>query len=315
MIGETNGLHMRLPIVVLTAVLVLAGCGGGGGGTTAPPAPSMTTAPVQTADLTTSAALDAQTDATDATTSLSLADPIDPGLQGLSIRRAQASPTPNPCVNVSPLPIVDANHNGIPDNETWTYTNCTRSGPVGSTETLNGKVNITDTSAGTTTSWVRTVTNLTDMLSGLGVTFTDVLNGTAAHTLTNNSTVETVVRNFTNQVTGSASGLSGSASTTVGENILFTSAFGVTIAPLKNPPSGTLIITGKRKVTTQISGGASTTSSYAISTPTGLFYDATCARPPRITAGTLQMTDTTTNKTVSRSSSAVESRRSLRNLS
>lgn len=289
--------------LTLTAPLLLAGCGGGGG-TTTTPAPAMTNAPSAApaqavVDASTSAALDAQTDATDTAASLSVADPIDPGLQGLSIRRAEASPTPNPCVNVSPLPIVDANHNGIPDNETWTYTNCSRPGPVGSTETLNGKVNITDTSQGATTSWVRTVTNLTDTQTTLVLTFTDVLNGSSVHTLTNNSTVETVTRNFTNQLTGSlASGLSGSVSTNVSENILFTSAFGVAILPLKNPPSGTLILTGTRKVITQIGSATPSTTAYAISTPSVLFYDATCTTPPRLTSGSLQMTNTTSNKTV-----------------
>ena len=269
--------------VAFLSLGALTACGGGSSSSVpaAPPA-----APVAVSGVDgTAESLSALSNANDVASALSIADSLDAGrVQSSSVRNVAAA---NPCVSASPQPPVDANGNGIPDNETYTLTNCTRPGWYGSTETFNGVFNITDTSQSGNTTWTRTVTNMNVAVSGgTGGSFSEVRNGTGNHTL-NSPSQETIVRNFTIARTGSSGT---AANITLAETVVFNAAGGATIVPLKAPPSGTITVSGTRAVS---SGSQSVT--YTVATPTALSYDSTCQTPPRIVAGVLTLTPQTGN--------------------
>lgn len=267
----------------IAAVALLTACGGGtsgGSNVTTPPAVTQ-----QAPDLSANAGQSVQNALEDAASGMSLANSLDAGSVSSSIARQTASialsATPS-CVTASPQPPVDANNNGIPDNETYTLTNCTQQRAGGRTATLNGTYTIVDNSQpGAPLTWTRAVPNMTIAITSSSFNGSDVRNGQGVHTLVS-PTQETIVRAFTNNWNaGSANAWTAVNS----ENITFNSS-GATIVPLQAPPSGTITFTGTHQVTQ-----GSTSVNYAVTTPgNGLTYDSTCATLPRITAGSVVLT-------------------------
>lgn len=267
----------RLQVALgIGALALLTACGGGSGGGSTITSPPVISA---TPDVSGNAAQSVQSALEDAASGMSLANSLDAGSKTSSdLRQTSATPA---CVGASPQPPVDANNNGIPDNETYTLTNCTQQRAGGRTATLNGTYTITDNSqSGGPLTWTRNVPNMNIAFSGTAFTGVDARSGQGVHTLVS-PTQETIVRTFTNTWTSVPNPWTAVNT----ETVTFTSG-GAPIVPLAPPPSGTVAFTG----THQVTQGA-TSITYAMATSgSGLTYDATCGFLPRITAGSVVLT-------------------------
>ncbi|MBV8151450.1 MAG: hypothetical protein JOY59_07830, partial [Candidatus Eremiobacteraeota bacterium] len=217
--------HLLTPPVVLAVALALSGCGGGGSGAAAPP-------PASNASSTSLMTSDQQSNLVSTTTN-AVADSVETGLGGSVQPTERGSEALNPCITPSPKPPV-INSDGIPANETYTYNNCTNLGWA-SDETVNGQINITDTTpaSGSPLSYTQTDTNLSESgTDANGNAYSDVLNGQRFPSLASN--VLSVRRAMQVARTTSA----GTANVGQNWNWSFTPNAGSTITLLKPLPAG-----------------------------------------------------------------------------
>lgn len=260
-------------ILILTTAfaVALAGCGGGTSGSSPVQIPS-------TSNSQGPLSIQQQSDIVSSTYN-AIGDAVETGLGGSALSADRSAQTLNPCITATPFPIVDANHNGIPDNETYTFTNCTNLGWAAG-ETVNGQMNILDTSSGSTLSYTQTDTNLSSAGTDNGVSYTEVLNGQRFPSLVNN--VESVTRAM--QVVRTTA--SGTAN--VGQNWQwsFTPASGQTIQLLHPLPAGQF--TSASGTITYANGTENATLTFSIAAP--LTFDPTCATAPRLTSGVVSYT-------------------------
>ena len=253
--------------------VALAGCGGGGGALT------------QTASGTGTLSSQQQSEVA-ATMSNSLSDGIETGLGGSAQAAAQNGRTVqslNACITPNPNPpVIDGD--GIPADETYTFTNCTNLGWA-SNETVNGQINITDTSpngGATTLSYTQTNTNLSRAgTDANGDTYTAVENGQRFPALSNN--VLSVTRSMQVQRTST---VHGTTSISQSWQWTFTPASGQTVQLLHPLVAGSF--TGSSGTITYANGSSNATLSFAITTP--LVYDPSCSTPPRIDSGVIAFT-------------------------
>lgn len=263
----------RILTLVAVAAVSLAGCGGGGA---AGPAqiPSTNSNPSQ-APLTS----EQQSVLTSATVH-ELGTEVENGLNGVALSVQRSAQALNPCITPQPNPPV-INPDGIPANETYTFNNCTNLG-WSPNETVNGQINVTDTSSGSNLSYTQTNTNLTVSGSEGGNSYTEVRNGRRFPSLSNNQ--ETVMRQM--QVARTTS--SGTANITQNWQWTFTPASGATLKLLRALPAGQFsqasgTITWARNLENFM-------VNFSISTP--LQYDPTCSSEPKFTAGVVAFTRT-----------------------
>lgn len=260
---------LTVPAALLA--LALAGCGGGGS------SPS----PVNGSSGLTSS----QQQEVVADMSNSIGDGIETGLGGAAQSNAQQrnAQSLNSCITPSPNPpVIDPD--GIPANETYTFTNCANLGWA-QNETVNGQINITDTSpngGAVTLSYTQTNTNLSRAGTDVnGNTYTEVLNGTRNPALSNN--ILSVTRAMQVQRTSS---VNGTTQITQSWQWTFTPNSGQTIQLLHPLVAGQF--TGSNGTITYVNGSTNATISFSITTP--LVYDPTCATPPRIDSGVVTFT-------------------------
>lgn len=221
-----------------------------------------------------------------ATVSDSLGDGIETGLGGSAqnvARNGRTVQSLNPCITPSPNPpVVDAD--GIPADETYTFTNCTNLGWA-SSETVNGQINVTDTSpsgGATTLSYTQTNTNLSRAGTDVnGDAYTAVENGQRFPVLSNN--VLSVTRSMQVQRTSTAHG---TTSISQSWQWTFTPASGQTAQLLHPLVAGSF--SGSSGTITYVNGSTNATLSFSIVTP--LVYDPACSTPPRIDSGSIAFT-------------------------
>lgn len=265
--------HRILTIVAAFAVS-LAGCGGGGGATAPSQIPSTPNNTSQS-PLT----LEQQSVVT-STTIHELSTAVENGLSSVGQSLQRSAQGLNPCITAQPNPPV-INPDGIPANETYTFNNCTNLG-WSPNETVNGQMNVTDTSSGSTLSYTQTNTSLTISGNENGTNYTEVMNGKRFPSLINNQ--ESVTRQMSVARTTS----NGTANITQNWQWTFTPAAGATIKLLRALPAGQFsqasgTITWARNLENFM-------VNFSISTP--LQYDPTCNAEPKFTAGVVAFTRT-----------------------
>ena len=254
--------------------VALAGCGGGG--SSAPSQTAMNPGTVSTLSV------QQQTDVVYSLTH-DFGDSMETGLGGATSSIARSAQALNPCITPSPKPpVIDAD--GIPANETYTYTNCRNLG-WSPGETVNGQVNITDTSpaggTGATLSYTQTNTNLSIAGSDNGTSYSEVENGQRFPSVTAN--VLSVTRAM-QVVRTNANGTSN-----IGQSWSWSlTPSGGTVALLQPWPAGT--INPASGTISYANGSTSATISFSNSTP--MSFDPSCGTAPRFTAGTIAFTVT-----------------------
>jgi hypothetical protein len=276
-----------LEAAALAAVLTIAGCGASG--SSAPAALSAQVDAVASSQAKQPKLSSAQVKAIGqsvvtgvASSSEAMTVPGVTGAGGAYVRGSLPA-----CVTESPNPPVDANGNGIPDDETYLF-DCSAVGFFGGMASLEGTEVLVDTSNASVTSFTLTDENMvfaSKLPKGPG--FTETRNGTRSPSFSTSEITMAHDLTTVRTVTGDPSDTITDMST-----LNFTTAGGA-ISPGQPLPSGTLAATGSLT-------WASGTTQYALTlkTPTALSYDATCSTPPRIVSGTVLATVADDGKTI-----------------
>lgn len=254
-------------LVALVAVLALAACGSSGGSNTA-----------GFNDIGDDFAEDMDAAVDDFT----FAGATTPRASAASVD-SQALPA---CVSVSPNPPADADGDGMPNQATLTFTNCTRVGGAGAVWTLNGSRIFSDPDGSSATN---TTSGFDMQIVTPGFVFEKrTPGGTLIKKMTRNGLrsprLNAGTIRFQHTLTTFVERPTGQPATNINNLLLvFTPAAGQVIALNQPLPDGSVNITGSFSHTR-----GATNYSVNVSTPTALQHSAACASQ-RFVAGQLRL--------------------------
>lgn len=213
---------------------------------------------------------------------------IDAAVAGLSIDNngePQGYPVLVGCPTISAS--ADGDADGIPDDQTLTFANppCTAPAYAGGAFGLVGGVELQDLSAGDTTSFGVTLTNLAWSLVDASGTRSYVATRSGTRTRVGTEDTASVATSLT--VTRTRPGKT-TAHLTHTTTMNFVAATSGTVSPRDPLPDGSVTVTGT------ITWTRGTESfNFTVSTPVALFYDASCSPgAQRFSSGEIHLTGT-----------------------
>ena len=181
----------------------------------------------------------------------------------------------------------DGDADGIPDDQTFTFANppCAAPSYAGGAFGLVGTVELQDLSAGDTTSFGITLTNLAWSLVDASGTRTYSATRSGTRTRVGTEDTASVATSITVTRTRPGKAVAHLTHTTT---LNFVAAVAGTLSPKDPLPDGTISVTG-----TITWNRATESFSFAVSTPVPLVYEASCsAAAQRFTAGEMHLTGT-----------------------